>query len=260
MKGHILTVESVSKDFGGLRALNNVDLTIEKGKITGLIGPNGAGKTTLFNIIAGVYSATEGSIFFEDKSLNGLPPHKRVEMGLARTFQITRLFKGLSVLENAMVGGQPWTIKNKLGAFLASMLNLASIRHQEKKVFEYAMEVLKSVGIERIAYEMADNIPHGQQRLVEVARALATKPKLLLLDEPAAGLNPHEVDGLNHALKSITDTQGITIFLVEHDMRLVMNICDMVHVLDTGRKIAEGIPEEIGKNKDVIKAYLGKEY
>jgi branched-chain amino acid transport system ATP-binding protein len=260
MKDLILTVESASKNFGGLRALNRVNLTVEKGKITGLIGPNGAGKTTLFNLIAGVYPATEGNIFLEQTCLNGLPPYRRVEMGLARTFQITRLFRGMSVLENAMVGGQPWTTRNTVKACLAAMLNLPSIRRYEKDVYEYSMEVLKLAGIEGIAGELAENLPHGQQRILELVRALVTKPKLLLLDEPAAGLNPHEVDLLNEALKFIIDQQAITILLVEHDMRMVMNTCDWVYVLNLGEKIAEGMPEEIGKNKDVIKAYLGKEY
>jgi branched-chain amino acid transport system ATP-binding protein len=260
MANHILRVERVTKDFGGLRALNRVDLNVEKGKITGLIGPNGAGKTTLFNIIAGIYPATEGSVYLEDKCLDGLPSYDRAELGIGRTFQITRLFRRMSVIENVMVGGHPWTTRNKVRACVASALNLPSIRREEKEVFEYTMEILKFAKLDKLANELAENLPHGQQRLVEMARALVTKPKLLLLDEPAAGLNPHEVDMLNATLRLILKMRDITILLVEHDMRLVMNTCDRVNVLDIGRKIAEGAPEEIGKNTDVIKAYLGKEY
>jgi branched-chain amino acid transport system ATP-binding protein len=256
----VLTVKGVSKSFGGLGALKKVDLSIEQGKITGLIGPNGAGKTTLFNIIAGIYHADEGSIFLENDCLDNLPVHKRVEKGIARTFQITRLFKSMSAIENVMVGGHPWSIRNRVGAVFSSMVNKRSVRLQHAEIYEYAVEMLKFSGIEGIKNELAGNLPHGQQRLLEMARALATKPKLLLLDEPAAGLNPHEVDMLREALKSIVAKTETTILLVEHDMRLVMNVCDWVYVLNFGIKIAEGFTKDIAKNKDVVKAYLGREY
>lgn len=256
MGDELLNLKGISKDFGGLRAVNKVDLTVEEGAITALIGPNGSGKSTLINIITGVYGATEGSVFFDGKCINGLPTHEIVEMGIARTFQLTKLFKGMTVLENVMVGGHSWA---KAGNFLPIVLNRPSVRHEEVKVYEYAMEMLRVAGIEDKAYEMAGNLPHGQQRLLELARSLATKPKLLLLDEPAAGLNPHEEDMFQEALRSILRT-GITILLVEHHMRLVMNVSDWVHVIDIGNKIAEGTPKEIGKNPVVVKAYLGKEY
>ena len=256
MRDELLSLKGISKDFGGLRAVNKVDMTIEKGMITALIGPNGSGKSTLINIITGVYGATEGSVFFEGKCINGLPTHQIVEMGIARTFQLTKLFKGMTVLENVMVGGHSWA---KAGKFFPIVLNRPYVHQEEVKVYEYAMEMMEVAGIEDKAHEMATNLPHGQQRLLELARSMTTKPRLLLLDEPAAGLNPHEEDMLREALRSILRT-GITILLVEHHMRLVMNVSDWVHVIDLGNKIAEGTPKEIGKNPAVVKAYLGKEY
>lgn len=256
MSDQLLTLKGISKDFGGLRAVNRVDLTVKEGRITALIGPNGSGKSTLINIISGVYAATEGNIFFEGKCIDGLPTHKIVEMGIARTFQLTKLFKGMTVLENAMMGGHSWA---KAGNFFPIVLNRPSVRNEEKVVYEYAMEMLKLAGIQDRASDMARNLPHGQQRLLELARSMATKPKLILFDEPAAGLNPHEEDMLKEALHSILRT-GVTILLVEHHMRLVMNVSDWVHVIDVGCKIAEGTPKEVGKNPAVVKAYLGKEY
>jgi len=254
----LLTVKNISKDFGGIRALHQVNLSVEKGTITGLIGPNGAGKTTLFNIIAGLYGQTEGSVFLENKCIDGMPTHKRVEVGITRTFQLTRPFKKMNVIENVMVGAHPWA---KIGRnILHAIVNSPSKRREEIRICESAMEMLKFVGIEKVAMELAANLPHGQQRLLEIARAMTTKPRIILLDEPAAGLNPHEVDLLKEALRTVIEKMKITIFLVEHDMRLVMNICDKVYVLDLGVNIAEGTPEEIGRNKKVIEAYLGKEY
>lgn len=251
----LLTVKDVTKNFGGLRALDKVNMTIEEGKITALIGPNGAGKTTLFNIIVGVYPATEGSVFFREQRIDDLPTHKRVKVGIARTFQLAKLFKKMTVLENVMVGRHTRAIAS---TFLPVVLNLPRVRLEEVKIYEYAMEMLKIAGIEKQANELASNLPHGQQRLLEMARAMATEPKLLLLDEPAAGLNPHEEDMLKEALTAIVNT-GTTILLVEHDMRMVMGVSHWVNVLEVGHKIAEGTPEEIGKNPAVIKAYLGKE-
>ena len=256
MKDALLNLQGISKYFGGLRAVNEVDLTADKGKITALIGPNGAGKTTLINMITGVYPPSKGSVFFEEKRVDHLPTHKIVEMGLARTFQLTKLFKEMSVLENVMVGGHSWT---QGGGFFPVLLNRPSARREEMEVYEYAMKMLKLVNLERLANEPAASLPHGQQRLLELARSMTTKPKLILLDEPAAGLNPREEGMLQEVLKAIINT-GTTILLVEHHMRLVMNVSDWVHVIDVGRKIAEGPAKEIGKNPAVVKAYLGKEY
>jgi len=254
----LLTVKDISKDFGGVRALHKVNLNVEKGMITGLIGPNGAGKTTLFNIIAGLYGQTEGSVFLEGKCIDGMTTHKRVEMGITRTFQLARPFKKMSVIENVMAGAHPWVRSGR--NILHVIVNSPSKRREEIRICESAMETLKFVGIEKVAKALAVNLPHGQQRLLEIARAMITKAKVILLDEPAAGLNPYEVDLLKEALRTIVTRMETTIFLVEHDMRLVMNVCDRVYVLDLGMNIAEGTPEEIGKNKKVIEAYLGKEY
>jgi ABC-type branched-subunit amino acid transport system ATPase component len=256
MGDHLLTVKGVSKDFGGIKALNGVDLVIKEGTVTALIGPNGSGKTTLINIISGIYEPSGGSISFEENCMDGLPPHKIAQMGIARTFQLTKLFEKMNVLENVMAGAETWARHTHL---LQTVLHLQSVRREEIEIYEHAMEVLRLIHIEKLANEQAGNLPHGQQRLVELARALATRPKLMLLDEPAAGLNPHEEDRLQEALRSMVDA-GITILLVEHHMRLVMRISDWVYVLNVGRSIANGTPEEIGKNPSVVKAYLGKEY
>jgi len=251
----LLTVKDVSKDFGGLRALNQVNMTVEEGKITALIGPNGAGKTTLFNIIAGVYGATEGSVFFKGECIDRIPTHKLVEKGIARTFQLAKLFDKMTVLENVMVGRHT---RAKASTLWRVVTNAAKVRREEAQVREYAMEMLGLAGIQKQANELAGNLPHGQKRLLEMARAMATGPELLLLDEPAAGLNPSEEDMLHEALASIIKA-GTTLLLVEHDMRMVMGASDFVHVLEYGNKIAEGTPEEIGKNAAVIRAYLGRE-
>jgi branched-chain amino acid transport system ATP-binding protein len=256
MSDILLTTKGISKDFAGLRALNSVDLSVKRGTITALIGPNGSGKTTLINIISGMYDPSNGSVFFEEKCIDGFLPHKIAEMGISRTFQLTKLFGRMSVLENVMVGAQTWARKSN---FLRTVLNLESVRREETKIHDFAMEMLKLIHIEKLADERAGNLPHGQQRLVELARALVTKPKLILLDEPAAGLNLHEEDILQTTLRSIVH-DGITILIVEHHMRLVMRISDWVYVLNVGHKIASGTPGEIGKNPTVVKAYLGKEY
>ena len=251
----LLTLKGIVKYFGGLKVLDKVNMTVEEGKITALIGPNGAGKTTLFNIIAGVHDINDGSVYFNDKRIDGLPPHRIVKEGIARTFQLTKLFPKMTVLENVMVGRH---IRTTASTLLPIVLNLPRVRHEEARVCEYAMEVLKLTGIDKHAQELAGNLPQGQQRLLEMARALATDPQLLLLDEPAAGLNFQEEDALKEALATIIKS-GISILLVEHDMRMVMDISDWVNVLDLGRKIAEGTPSQIGKDPLVIKAYLGRE-
>jgi ABC-type branched-subunit amino acid transport system ATPase component len=256
MSNELLRLEKVSKTFGGLRAVQRVDLAVQDGTIAALIGPNGAGKTTLLNIMTGVYGPSEGSVHFASQKIDGLPTHQIVERGLVRTFQLTRLFKGMTVVENVMVGAHSWA---RAGRFFPTILNQSSVVRQEREVHEYALKMLTLVNLEKLAHEPAGNLPHGQQRLLELARAMAAKPRLLLLDEPAAGLNHHEEDRLKEGLQSILKA-GTTILLVEHHMRLVMSISDWVHVIDLGRKIAEGPPREIGKNPAVIKAYLGKEH
>jgi branched-chain amino acid transport system ATP-binding protein len=256
MQDALLRLKGISKYFGGLKALNGVDLVVREGMITALIGPNGAGKSTIINIITGVYVPNEGTISFGEKRIDHLPTHKIAELGLVRTFQLTKLFNKMSVLENVMIGGHPWV---RSGNFLSVVLNRSSARREEAQIYEYAMEMLKLVKLEKYVNEYARNLPHGQQRLLELARSMASKPKLVLLDEPAAGLNPHEQDMLQEVLRSIINS-GTTIFLVEHHMRLVMNVSNWVHVVDVGCKIAEGTPKEISKNPVVVKAYLGKEY
>jgi branched-chain amino acid transport system ATP-binding protein len=256
MSNALLTLSGVTKDFGGLRAVSNVNLQVKQGSITALIGPNGAGKTTVINIISGAYRCTEGNIFLGDRPLDGLSMQAIAGIGIARTFQLTKVFADMTVLENVMVGTHRWATKSN---FLRTILNRPSVRREERFVHEYAMETLSLLGIAGLAGQRAGNLPHGLQRLLELARAIATKPELILLDEPAAGLNPHEEDMLQGILKAIVET-GISILLVEHHMRLVMSVSDWVHVLDVGCKIAEGTPEEIGRNPVVVKAYLGKEY
>lgn len=256
MTDELLKLEGISKNFGGLKALNRVDLTVKEGTITALIGPNGAGKTTLVNIISGVYGPSEGMVSFAGKKISGLPSHKIAEIGISRTFQLTKLFEGMTVLENVMVGGHAWTKKCN---FFRTVLNLPSVQREETRLHQQAMDMLKLTDIENLATEQAGNLAHGQQRLLEMARAMTARPKLILLDEPAAGLNPHEEDRLREALKAIVKS-GVTILLIEHHMRLVMNVSDWVHVLDLGSKIAEGPPAKIGRDTEVIRAYLGKEY
>ena len=255
-KDALLTVKGVSKYFGGLKALNNVDLTVEQGTVTALIGPNGAGKTTLVNIIAGADWASDGEVLFDGKVINALPPYKRAEMGLTRTFQLTKLFGEMSVVENVMVGAHTWA---RRGTVWRTIFSFPSVRQERREVYEYAMEILKLTNIEKLAREKAKNLPHGQQRVLEVARAVATRPRLVLLDEPAAGLNLREEDMLQEVLRSVIRSR-VTILMVEHHMRLVMNVSDWVYVLDVGSKIAEGTTREVGRNPSVVKAYLGKEY
>ncbi len=252
----LLEVKGVSKDFGGLQALNGVDLTVRKGTITALIGPNGAGKTTLVNIVSGADEASYGDVHFDGKLINPLPPHKRAELGLTRTFQLTKLFAQMSVIENVMVGAHTWARKGNLWR---TIFNLQSAQRERREVYDYAMDILKLTNLERLAHERPGKLPHGQQRALELARALATRPRLVLLDEPAAGLNPREDDLLQQTLRSVVES-GITVLMVEHHMRLVMNVSDWIQVLDLGFKIAEGTAREIGRNPSVVKAYLGKEY
>jgi len=247
-----LLLKNVTMKFGGLLAVDSLDLEVPSGKILSLIGPNGAGKTTVFNLITGVYKPTEGTIIYNGETLNGLHSNKVVSRGIARTFQNIRLFNSMTVLENVQVGLH---CRTKSGAIRA-LLNTPFLVREEKKIAEKAMAVLEFLGLEEFRNDYASNLAYGNQRRLEIARAMATEPGTLLLDEPAAGMNPKETAELMDLILKIRDT-GLDIFLVEHDMRLVMGISDMITVLDYGQKIAEGTPKEIQNNETVIEAYLG---
>lgn len=249
----ILVLDSISQEFGGLRALDSVNLNIVEKEIFGIIGPNGAGKTTLFNIITGIYVPTEGQLIFKEQCLNNTPPYEIGRLGIGRTFQNIRLFNKLSVLDNVRVGSHGVT---KSG-FLAGMLSLPTARREEKEILASSRQLLELVGLASKEQEYAENLSYGEQRRLEIARAMALKPALLLLDEPAAGMNAVEKEELMSLIRQIRDERQLTIILVEHDMNLVMNICERIAVLDYGRKIAQGTPNEIRNNESVIESYLG---
>lgn len=248
----MLKLQNVTIRFGGLTAVNEVEADIPKGSIFGLIGPNGAGKTTLFNIISGVFPPTGGKVLFEGREIQGLPPYKVNHLGIARTYQNINLFKQMTVLENVMVGCHS---KTRTG-LVSSILRTAKQRTEEKQVREKCLEILQFMGLEGKFDYKSGNLSYGEQRRLEISRALASEPKLLLLDEPAAGMNGREKAELSTTIRRINE-KGITVLLVEHDMKLVMNVTHVICVLNYGRKIAFGEPAAIQENPDVIAAYLG---
>lgn len=250
----LLSIKHLTIQFGGLKAVNDFNIEIGEHELFGLIGPNGAGKTTVFNMLTGVYAPTSGSIEFAGERIDGIKPYQITSKKIARTFQNIRLFSELTVLQNVMIS---FEYQAKSG-WLSSILRMPKQILEEERMEEEAMELLKIFKLEGLAQEKAKNLPYGQQRRLEIARALATKPKLLLLDEPAAGMNPQETKELTELIRWIKDKFQISILLIEHDMKLVMNVCEKIVVLSFGEVLASGIPTEIKNNPKVIEAYLGK--
>lgn len=249
----MLETRGLSKNFGGLAALRSLDLDIEQGEIRGIIGPNGAGKTTLFNVISGVYSPSGGSITFEGKQVGGLKPSKIAERGLVRTFQRTALFLNFTVLENVSIARHLHAKEGILGAIFGSAKGM------ERENEEKALKTVEFIGLGDLKDELASNLPHGHQRALGVAIALATEPRLLMLDEPVTGMNPTETQHMTSLIRKVRDEWGITVLLVEHDMRTVMGLCEKITVLNFGEKLIEGSPKVVTEDKNVIEAYLGAE-
>lgn len=250
----LLNATRVVKRFGGLTAVNKMEFKLEKGEIVSIIGPNGAGKTTFFNTMTGIYKPEEGEIVFNGKTLLGLRPDQIAERGVSRTFQNIRLFSNMSVIENILVGMHPHLNQTAFH----SLLRLPSFKKEELEAEKTAEELMEYVGLKGVGNELAKNLPYGGQRRVEIARALAANPLLLLLDEPTAGMNPLETEDAIKLFRRIRDEKGITVLLIEHDMRVVMNISERISVMDYGEKIAEGTPAQIRANQRVIEAYLGR--
>ena len=248
----LLEVQHISKHFGGLKATDDISLQVEQGEILGIIGPNGAGKTTFFNLITGTYRLTSGKILFDGKDVTNYTPEKMAKLGMARTFQNIKLFKFLSVLENVKVG---FHIQTSTG-MVDSILHTKRYRNDEALANEKGMEILRRVGLANQAALLAGNLPYGWQRRLEIARAMALSPKILLLDEPAAGMNPSETAELMGFIRTLRD-DGITVVVIEHDMKFMMNLCDRIVVINYGKKLAEGTPAEVTRNEQVIEAYLG---
>jgi neutral amino acid transport system ATP-binding protein len=249
----MLKVEGLTKDFGGLRAVNHCSFEITQGCIFGLIGPNGSGKTTVFNLITGFLQPTAGKVAFKGQEVTGLPPAAITQQGIARTFQMVRVFRRMTVLENLLMAPRQQVGEN----FLLGMLHTPAVRRQEQHNLERACQLLAVVGLEGIGNDLCGNLSYAEQKMVEILRALMTDPELILLDEPASGINPTLVNQILDYIRRLRDESGKTFLLIEHDMRVVMNLCDRIAVLNYGEKIAEGTPAEISSNSAVINAYLG---
>jgi branched-chain amino acid transport system ATP-binding protein len=250
----LLEISGLTKYFGGLAAVSQFDMYVNEGKIAGLIGPNGAGKTTVFNLITGVFPPTRGKVTFDGIDITGKKPHQVAKLGIGRTFQLNPLFANFTVLQNVSASFH----LHPRSSLLDTYFNTATYRRNEAYILEQSLEILRLVGLDKVKDELAKNLPHGYQKMLGIARALAVKPKLLLLDEPIAGMNPDEIDFTMTAIRK-TQQQGVTFVVVEHNMR-IMDLCDQVVVISFGHKITEGLPEEVRKNKEVIQAYFGGEH